>query len=47
MTMNATDESQHLFVDILLADITESKEALDMSELVREPPLPLFHRIPR
>src|ERR1700740_214769 len=38
---------QHPFVDILLSDITESKEALDMSELVREPPLPSFHRIPR
>jgi hypothetical protein len=38
---------QHPFVDILLSDITEGKEALDMSELVREPPLPSFHRIPR
>ena len=38
---------QHPFVDILLSDITESKEALDMSELVREPPPPSFHRISR
>jgi hypothetical protein len=32
-------------VDILLSDITESGEALDMSELVREPLPPSFHRI--
>jgi hypothetical protein len=32
---------QHPFVDILLSEITESEEALDTSELVREPPLPL------
>ena len=38
---------QHPFVDILLSDITESEEALDTSELVREPPPPSFHRIPR
>ena len=38
---------QHPFVDILLSDVTESKEALNMSELVREPALPSFHRIPR
>ena len=38
---------QHPFVDILLSDITESGEALDMSELVREPPPPSFHRISR
>jgi hypothetical protein len=34
-------------VDILLSDITESEEALDTSELVREPPAPSFHRISR
>jgi hypothetical protein len=38
---------QHPFVDILLSDITESEEALNMSELVREPPPPSFHRISR
>jgi hypothetical protein len=38
---------QHPFVDILLSDITESGEALDMSELVREPSPPSFHRISR
>jgi hypothetical protein len=31
---------QHPFVDILLSDITESEEALDTSELVREPTPP-------
>jgi hypothetical protein len=30
-----------------VSDITESEEALDMSELVREPPPPSFHRISR
>jgi len=33
---------QHPFVDILLSDIMESEEALDTSELVREPPPPSF-----
>jgi hypothetical protein len=33
---------QHPFVDILLSDIAESGEVLDVSELVREPPLPSF-----
>jgi len=36
---------QHPFVDILLADITESGEVLDVSELVREPPPPSFQRM--
>jgi hypothetical protein len=35
---------QHPFVDILLSDIMESEEALDTSELVREPPPPSFQR---
>jgi hypothetical protein len=36
---------QHPFVDVLFSDITESGEALDLSELVRAP-LPLaFHRL--
>jgi hypothetical protein len=38
---------QHPFVDVLLADITESEEVLDKSELVREPLSPSFQRIPR
>jgi hypothetical protein len=38
---------QHPFVDILLSDIMESEEALDMSELVREPPFPSIRRISR
>jgi hypothetical protein len=36
---------QHPFVEILFADITESGEALDVSELVREPLPPAFHRL--
>jgi hypothetical protein len=36
---------QHPFVDILLSDITESGEALDTNELMREPPRPTFQRI--
>ena len=36
---------QHPFVDILLADITESGEMLDLRELVREPPPPSFQRM--
>jgi hypothetical protein len=38
---------QHPFVDVLLADIAESRETLDTSELVREPPPPSFQRAPR
>ena len=38
---------QHPFVDVLLSDIMESGEALDTSELVREPPPPSFQRKPR
>ena len=38
---------QYPFVDILLSDITESEEALDTSELVREPRPPSFRRMPR
>jgi hypothetical protein len=36
---------QHPFVDILLADITESGEVLDVSEFVREPLPPSFRRM--
>ena len=38
---------QHPFVDVLLSDITESKEALDTTELVHEPPPPSFQRMSR
>jgi hypothetical protein len=36
---------QHPFVEILFADIAESGEVLDLSELVREPLPPAFHRV--
>jgi hypothetical protein len=36
---------QHPFVDVLLADITESGEVLDLSELVRVPLPPSFQRM--
>jgi hypothetical protein len=36
---------QHPFVDVLLADITDSGELLDLSKLVREPPPPSFQRM--
>jgi hypothetical protein len=36
---------QHPFVEILASDIAESGEALNLSELVREPLPPTFHRL--
>ncbi|HLG85450.1 MAG TPA: signal transduction histidine kinase [Bradyrhizobium sp.] len=36
---------QHPFVDVLFSDITDSGEVLDLSELVREPLPPAFHRL--
>lgn len=36
---------QHPFVEVLFSDITESGEALDLSELVREPLPSAFHRL--
>ena len=36
---------QHPFVEILFSDITESSEVLNLTELVREPLLPAFHRL--
>ena len=36
---------QHPFVDVLFSDITESGEALDLSQLVREVLPPAFHRL--
>jgi len=35
---------QHPFVEVLVSDIAESGEALDLTELVREPMPPTFHR---
>ena len=36
---------QHPYVEVLFSDITESGEALDLSELVREPLPAGFHRL--
>jgi hypothetical protein len=36
---------QHPFVEVLFSDITESGEVLNLSELVREPLPPVFHRL--
>ena len=36
---------QHPFVEVLFSDITESGEALDLSELVRETLPAAFHRL--
>jgi hypothetical protein len=36
---------QHPFVEVLFSDITESGEMLNLSELVREPLPPEFHRM--
>ncbi|WP_375307185.1 signal transduction histidine kinase [Bradyrhizobium sp. A11] len=36
---------QHPFVEILFSDITESGEALNLSQLVREALPPAFHRL--
>ena len=36
---------QHPFVEILFSDITESREALNLSQLVREALPPAFHRL--
>jgi hypothetical protein len=41
----ATFNRQHPFVEVLFSDITESGEALDLSELVREVLPPAFHRL--
>jgi hypothetical protein len=41
-----TFNRQHPFVEVLFSDITESGEALDLTELVREEALPpAFHRL--
>jgi hypothetical protein len=36
---------QHPFVEVLFSDISESGEVLNLSELVREPLPPAFHRL--
>jgi hypothetical protein len=36
---------QHPFVEVLVSDIEESGETLNLSELVREPLPPAFHRL--
>ena len=36
---------QHPFIEVLVSDITESGETLDLSELVRAPLPPAFHRL--
>jgi hypothetical protein len=41
----AASNRQHPFIEVLFSDITESGEALDLSELVREPLPPAFHRV--
>jgi hypothetical protein len=41
----AAANRQHPFVEILVSDITESGEVLNLSELVREPLPPAFHRL--
>jgi hypothetical protein len=41
----ATFNRQPLFVDVLFSDITESGEVLNISELLREPLPPAFHRL--
>jgi hypothetical protein len=41
----AASNRQHPFVEILFSDITESGEVLNLSELVREPLPPAFHRV--
>jgi len=36
---------QHPFIEVLVSDITESGETLDLSQLVRAPLPPAFHRL--
>jgi hypothetical protein len=40
----AASNRQHPFIEVLFSDIAESGETLDLSELVREPLPPAFHR---
>ena len=41
----AAANRQHPFVEVLVSDITESGETLDLSQLVRTPLPPAFHRL--
>jgi hypothetical protein len=41
----AASNRQHPFVEVLFSDITESGEALNLSELVRKALPPAFHRV--
>jgi hypothetical protein len=41
----AASNRQHPFVEVLFSDITESGEALNLDELVREPLPPAFRRL--
>ena len=41
----ATFNRQHPYVEVLFSDITDSGEVLNLSELVREPLPPAFHRL--
>ena len=41
----AASNRQHPFIEVLFSDIAESGEALNLSELVREPLPPAFHRV--
>jgi hypothetical protein len=40
----AASHRQHPFVEVLFSDITESGEDLNLTEFVREPLPPAFHR---
>ena len=42
----AAANRQHPFVEVLFSDIAESGETLDLSQLVRAPLPPSFHRLP-
>ncbi|WP_315811770.1 signal transduction histidine kinase [Bradyrhizobium sp. SZCCHNR2028] len=41
----AASNRQHPFIEVLFSDIADSGETLDLSELVREPLPPSFHRL--
>jgi len=41
----AASNRQHPFIEVLFSDVTESGETLDLSELMREPLPPAFHRL--
>src|SRR5438093_9919544 len=41
----AAANRQHPYVEVLFSDITDSGEVLNLSELVREPLPPAFHRL--